>query len=220
MNLIEDAIMKTLENEEDKIQKISSQLRHQVLEPAHEEAKKIIEDAKKKAAQINSRAEKEAEDLIKASRKTIEQDRNVFYSSLQQASKQVIEALRLAIEQNLFNPALQKTLSQTTSNPQIIADLIKAIIKSIEIEGLSADLQAIIPKAVSARDVNALLTEQILKKLKEQSVVLGDLTGGVKVKYANENLTIDVSDETLRDLISRYVRKDFRKLIFGTAGSS
>ena len=57
-----------------------------------------------------------------------------------------------------------------------------------------------------------------MKKLKEHSVVLGDFDGGVKVKYVDKNLTIDVSDETLMDLISRYVRKDFRKLIFGNLG--
>ena len=40
--------MKSLEKSQDKIQKISKQLRHEILEPAQEEAKKIIEDAKKK----------------------------------------------------------------------------------------------------------------------------------------------------------------------------
>lgn len=210
--------MKSLEKGQDKIQKISDQLRREILEPAHDEAKKIIEEAKKKAAHINAEAEKQAEELIHAGRRAIEQERNVFHSSLQQASKQVLEALRQSIEQNLFNDQLNKVLSQSAVNPRVIADLITAIVKAIEKEGISADLSAAIPKAVSTKEVNELLAEDILKRLKEHSVVLGDFAGGAKVKFVDKNLTIDISDEALKDLISRYVRKDFRKMIFGKLG--
>lgn len=208
--------MKSLEKGQDKIQKISDQLRREILEPAQEEAKKIIEDAKRKASHINAEAEKQAEELIHAGRKAIEQERNVFHSSLQQASKQVMEALRQSIEQNLFNDQLHKVLKQASTNPKVIADLITAIIKSIEKEGISGDLSAAIPKTVSAKEVNDFLAENMLKRLKEHSVVLGDFDGGVKVNFRDQNLTIDISDETLMDMISRYVRKDFRKLIFGS----
>ncbi len=210
--------MKTLDKEQDKIQKISEQLRREILEPAQEEARKIIVEAKKKAAQINVEAEKQAEELIQSGRKAIEQERNVFHSSLQQSAKQVIEALRQSIEHNLFNEQLHKIINQATVNPKAIADLIKAITTSIEKEGTAVDLSAIIPKSVSTKEINDLLTDNILKKLKEQSVVLGDFDGGVQVKFLDKNLTLDVTDETLQDLIARYVRKDFRKLIFGTAG--
>ena len=132
--------MKSLEKGQDKIQKISKQLRQEILEPAQEEAKKIIEEAKKKAVHINAEAEKQVEELIHAGRKAIEQERNVFHSSLQQAAKQVIEALRQSIEHDLFNAHLQKMLNQTTVNPKVLADLVSAIVKVIEKDGISADL--------------------------------------------------------------------------------
>lgn len=210
--------MKTLERDQDKIQKISNKLRHEILEPAQEEARKIIEEAKKKANHINSEAEKQAEELIQAGRKAIEQERNVFHSSLQQAAKQVMEALRQSIEHNLFNEELHKILVHATSNPKVIAQLITAIITAIEKEGVSVDLSAVIPKSVSVKEVNDFLTENILHKLKEHSVVLGDFVGGAQVKLINKNLTIDISEDTLMDLIARYLRKDFRKLIFGSTG--
>lgn len=208
--------MKSLEKGQDKILKISEQLKKEVLEPAQEEARKIIEEAKKKASQITAGAEKQAEDLIQSGRKAVEQERNVFYSSLQQASKQVLEALRQSIEHHLFNDELNKLLGQSTTNPKIIVDLITAIIKGMEKEGISGDLSAFIPKTVSPREINELMSQDILKKLKDHSVVLGDFSGGVQVKVVDKNLTIDISEETLIELISRYVRKDFRKLIFGT----
>lgn len=155
--------------------------------------------------------------MIHAGRKAIEQERNVFHSSLQQAAKQVMEALRQSIEHHLFNPHLHKEINQATVNPKVIADLISALVKYIEKEGISGDLSAFIPKTVSTKEINDLLTDEILKRLKEQSVILGDFTGGVQVKFVDKKLTLDITDETLEDLISRYVRKDFRKLIFGNS---
>jgi len=58
--------MKTLEKGQDKIQKISDQLRREILEPAQEEAKKIIEEAKRKASHLNMEAEKQAEEIVHA----------------------------------------------------------------------------------------------------------------------------------------------------------
>lgn len=210
--------MKSLEKGQDKIQKISEQLRFEILEPAQEEAKKLIEEARKKASHIILEAEKQAEELIHAGRKAIEQERNVFHSSLEQSSKQVMEALRQSIEKRLFNDALYKNLRPVVTNPHVIADLISAFIKAIAKYGASADLSAVIAESVSVKEVNELLTDDILKCLKEQSVVLGDFPGGVRIKFIDKNLTVDISEETLVDLLARYVRKDFRKLIFASVG--
>lgn len=208
--------MKTLEKGQDKIKKISEQLRSEILEPAKEEAKKIIQEAEQKADHIIEEAEKHVETLIQAGRKTLEQERHVFHSSLQQASKQSLEALKQAIEHNLFNDQLNTLLNQSTINPRVIADLIAALIKAIEKEGLAGDLSVVVPHTVSTQEVNDLLADGILKRLKDQSVVVGDFKGGVRIKFIDKSLTIDMSDETLKDLISRYVRKDFRKFFFGS----
>lgn len=210
--------MKTLEKGQDKIQKISDQLRKEILEPAQQEAHRIIEEAKKKAVHIHQEAEKNAESLIQSARKANEQERSIFKSSLEQASKQAVGALRQVIEHHLFNEQLDLALKQVTVNPKVIADLITAIVKSIEKEGVSADLSAAIPKSVSAKEVNAYLVDGVLQRLKNESVVLEDFLGGAKVKYLDKNLTIDISETAIKDLLAQYVRKDFRKLIFGNIG--
>jgi V/A-type H+/Na+-transporting ATPase subunit E len=209
--------MKTLEKDKDKIQKISDQLRHEILEPSQIESANIIEEAKKKAAQIIADAEQQAQKLILAGRQQLEQESSVFQSSLQQAAKQSLDALRQSIEHALFNDQLSKILSEATLNPKVIAELISAIVKSIDRDGISGNLSAAIPKAVSVKEVNDLLADGILKRLQAHSVEVGDLTGGAAVKFVDKKLTIDISEETLKDLLSRYVRKDFRKLIFGKA---
>ncbi len=206
--------MKTLEKGQDKIQRICDSLRVETLEPAKIEAGRLIEEAKQKAAQIISEANKEAERLHANARVAIEREHNIFQSSLLQASKQSLEALRQSIEEKLFNDELEEIVRAEMGKPTVIADLVKAMIGAIQDKGIEANLEAVIPNTASPKEVNALLGEQILKKLKGGSVTLGNIGGGAQVKLASQKLTLVMTDEELRKLLAQYVRKDFRKMLF------
>lgn len=206
--------MKTLEKGQDKIQKICDQLKQETIEPAKAEAKKIIEAAKKNAENIIADAEKQAEQIIKQARGQLEQERNVFRSSLHQASKQALESLQQEIEQKFFNDELQKLLEKELSNPKVVADLINALVAALEKEGLQGDLSVIIPKHVSAEEVNLLLLENVRKKLKNKPLELGHFGGGAQVKLHGKKMTLDLTDHAIRELLANYVSKDFRQMIF------
>lgn len=205
---------KTLEKSEDKIQKICNALRKETLDPARLEAEKIIEDAKSRAESIVSDARKQAEKMIASAKDVIDQERNVFHSSLEQAGKQTLEEIRQAVERKLFHDELQGVVEKHTSDPDVIAKIIASLLKAVEKEGISTDLSAVIPESASTEQVNRLLGENILKKLKEKSVTIGDFAGGARVKLIDKKMTIDLSDSALRELLAKYVRKDFRKLLF------
>lgn len=206
--------MKTLEKGPDKIQKIGDKLRHEVIEPAKGEAQQIIEAAQQKASEIIAQAEKQAKELKASAHAQIEQEKNVFHSSMLQASRQSVEALRQTIEHRLFNDQLSTVLKGHMTDPKIIADLINAVVKAIEKEGLGADLSAIIPQAVPAAAVNKLLLQEVLQKLKGETVTLGSFAGGAQIKIEDKQIRIDLTDAAIKELLSNYVRKDFRQLIF------
>jgi V/A-type H+-transporting ATPase subunit E len=90
------------------------------------------------------------------------------------------------------------------------------MIQAIEKDGISTDFSALIPKVASVQELNALLGKSVLERLKEGSVVVGDFAGGAKLKLHDKKMTIDISDSALKELFSRYLRKDFRKLLFGS----
>lgn len=207
--------MRTLEKGQEKIKQICSILKEETLEPAKKQAEEIIENARKQAEEIVREAQKHSETLISETRLAIEQERNVFNSSLQQAVKQSLEALRQNIENNFFNNQLQALIEKDGSKPDLIAKLINAIVNALEKEGVSADLSAIVPKMISPQEINGLLLKDVLNILKEKTVVQGKFAAGAQVRLNQKNITIDMSDEALKDLLSNYVvRKDFRKLIF------
>jgi V/A-type H+-transporting ATPase subunit E len=209
------ATKNTLETGDQKINKICTLLRQDTLEPAKAEAQRMIEEAKRQAEAILETAQRTAEQLRTEARRAIEKERAVFHSALSQATQQSLEALRQAIEKRLFNEELHSLILRQTNDPQIIAKLITAIVHAIDKEGFSGDIHAYISKDVSAEAVCRQLTAQILNKLKDNSVALGDFFGGVKVRLEGKKMTLDISNAEIEDLLRRYVRKDFRELLFG-----
>jgi V/A-type H+-transporting ATPase subunit E len=207
--------MKGTESGKDKVKKICDILRRETLEPAEIEAEQIIRSAKEQADQMIAAAHTEIEGLHLEAHQEIERQRNVFQSSLTQACKQAMEALKQSIEEKLFNQELSRLITKYTQDPKVLAQLVTAIIKGIEKEGAEAVLSVYIPAAVPARSVNMLLVHEVLEKLKEKSVLVGPLTGGIEIKLHKENMTIDISDIALKELVANYIRKDFRELIFG-----
>lgn len=207
--------MKSFDRGQEKIQKICDKLRRETIEPAELEAKKILEEANQKAESLKIQAEHHIEQMIKQARGQMEQERNVFHSSLQQAAKQIIEGLRQEIEQKLFNDQIQQMLEHEMGNPKIVAELLNGMIKAIEKEGLTTDLTAIIPRHLSSEEVSALLIDNVRKRLKGKSLEIGDFAAGAQVKMVGKKMTIDLSEQAIKELLADYMRKDFRRLIFG-----
>lgn len=208
--------MKGTETGKDKVKKICDILRRETLEPAEVEARQIVHSAKEQAEQIVAAARKEAEKLLREAGQEIDRQRNVFQSSLGQACKQAMEALKQGIEEKIFNQELGRLITKHTQDPKVIAQLVTAVVNGIEKEGAEIPLSVYIPATVPARSVNMLLAHEILDKLKEKGVLVGPLTGGIEVKLHKENITIDISDAALKELVANYIRKDFRELIFGS----
>lgn len=206
--------MKTLETGKDKIKKICDLLRHETLEPALEEAHQIVEKAKERAAEIIKEAENQAHQHLQQAKQQIEQERNVFHSSMQQGAKQAIEALKQEIETKFYSQDLQSVLEKNLSDNKTIAQLINGILAALEKEGIGTDLSIVIPKTVSSKEVIALLLDSVKKRLQDRPMELEKFKGGVRVKLEGKRMTIDLSDEAIKELLANYIRKDFRQIVF------
>jgi len=209
--------MKEAETGSERVKKICDVLRRETLEPAKREAEEIILEARRQAESLLEETKKTIEELQGEAREEIERQRNIFQSSLYQACKQALESLRQNIEEKLFNQELARLFAKNMQSPDVIARLINAVVKALEKDGVEADLSVYIPAAVPARTINEMLGKDILDKLKEKSVLVGPLTAGIEVKLHDQNITIDISDTALKELVSRYIRKDFRELFFSNA---
>lgn len=202
----------------ERIQIICEKIRSETLDPAKDQARSIIESAKKEADLIRQQARSDGEKILKDAHKQMEEEKQIFQSSLHQAAKQTIELLKQKIERALFDPALEKWVIAELGNEQAHARLIDVLVKAIEQEGIHTDFAVQIPQHFSADSINAHLSREILNRLKNNSVELTDIEGGVKVKLINQHLTLDISDKTLEEILLTFVHKSFRKVFFHTGG--
>ncbi len=207
--------MRSLEKSQEKMQKICDQIRKDTIEPAKQEAEEMLASARKRAEELIRAGEHQAEKLLELAKKQIAQEQAVFRSSLEQAAKQAVEALRQEVEEKFFSEEISSLLNSRLADPHVIADLINGLVRAIEKEGLSTDFSVVIPKIVSADDISPLLLESVAKRLKESPLQIGSFQGGVQVKLRDKKMILDVSDTVLKGVLSDYVRADFRHLIFG-----
>lgn len=206
--------MENLDTGKDKIKKICEILKTETLTPAKEEAQRILSVAEQEARTIIREAETKAEQILQTAHTKREKERELFDSSMQAACRQSVESLKQDIENKLFNSELSKWIEQQTTDSKVGAKLIETLVAAIEKEGTSADFSALIPVSVPADKVNAVLIKKVLDSLKEKSVTIGAFAGGVQLKLHDKKLTLDLSDEAIKELIGQYIRKDFRALLF------
>jgi len=203
-----------MEKGRDKVKQICDIIRKEAIDPAVIEADTLIDEAKAKAEGIIAKARLDAEEILLKSRHEMEQKEMVFKVSLQQAVKQTLEELRQRVENKFFRDSLTPLIQKEMKDTKVLAQLINAIIKALEKEGISANLSAIIPKEVSARAVNELLLKEVIDRLKQKGVEGGEIQGGVIIKILGEKISLEITDEVLKNLLSQYIRKDFRELFF------
>ncbi len=207
--------MKATDTGKDKVKKICEVLRKETIEPAERESAELLGRTRHEAEAMIQKARQEAEELRAEARKDIERKKAVFEASLKQACQQTLEALRQTIIEKLFNPEIGRLLSQPLQEAKTVARLIEALIAALEKEGVESDLTAYIAASVPPNEVNALIAPKILQRLREKGVLVGTFTGGIQIKLDKDNITLDLSEEALKELVANYTRKDFRTLLFG-----
>lgn len=207
--------METLSNQ-DKVQKICDTIRRDTLLPAELQAQEILKNAESLAAMTLEKARKEAKQLQEQARIEILKDRQAFTSSLHIACKQTLDLFKQKIEKKVFHDGLSEIIEETTKKPEIITRCIEAILDALAKEGIEQDLQLIISKSVSPRDVIAMLVQKAVTVLESSPIQLGSFAGGAKIRIKQQHLTIDVSDIALKELIAGFLREDFRTLVFSS----
>jgi len=207
--------MKGFESGKDKVKEICGLLRKETLEPAQKEAKEIVDAARVRSEEMVAETKRKMAEMHQAAEREIQQKKRVFEASLAQACRQTLEALKGRIEHQFFNPALSHLLTKPLQDAKVVAKIVESVISAIEKDGLEADLTATIASAVSIQEINELLGKKILDRLLEKSVILSTIAGGAQVKIVDKNLTVDLSEEALQELVAEYIRKDFREFVFG-----
>lgn len=206
--------MQSLETGKDKIQKICDAIRKETLEPvkqeaselienAHTMAKKIVEDAEKIALAIKKKTDQEVKDRLKD-----------LETQLAHAAKLSVETLKQKIEHELFSKELGQVVAGQMADKNIIVKLIESFMRSLETQGIEEDFEVVVPKEISAREINGMLAKHVLERMKGHGVQLDGFEGGVKLVMKDRQITIDITNRAVQDLLATFLRRDLRDLVF------
>jgi len=210
--------MKPIDTGKDKVRKICEALRQEALDPARREADEIVAVARSDAKRIIEEAKRKGRRMIEEARKKTEEEYNVFKASVNLACKKSFDTLKQKVEHNLFNTQLAAFIDKPMKDPHVLAKIISAMINGIEEKGDRADLKAVISSSVSPEEVSRELARGVVGRLRSGEVEIGDIAGGVQIKIVDENLTLDMTDETLKAILAEFVREEFRGAIFAETG--
>lgn len=203
-----------METGKEKIDRICALLKEETIKPAQEQVKELLDHARRKAEGIVSDAKNQKESLLIEAEAELAKRKKIFDASLDLGAKNTLEMLRQTIEKNLFTDKIQALVAEKSSEENVIADFIAIVTEAIRNEGLETDLQAHISKGVSRESIIKLLASKVKDQFEKEKVIEGDFAGGAKISLVDQKMTIDLSDEALKELLAEFLQKDFRQIVF------
>lgn len=202
------------ENAQGKIKEICNILKNETIEPAKQQAQEIVENAHLQAKEIIEQAEKKAQNIIVKGKNTLDQEKKTFESALLLAKKQSIAFLQQEIEKNLFNTPLEILTKNALSDLNLLQKIILDIVEVVKKQGLDTSIAVVASKIIDKKKLSDLIGKQIIDTLDKKSIQIGDFGAGVQLKLLDHQITIDITDESVKELIANYIREDFREIIF------
>lgn len=206
--------LKVVDTGNKRVEQICDILKKEIVDVAHKEAQGIVEQAQKQAQAILQAAQAEVAQLQKNAEEERQKARGVFLASLHQAGKQVLASLQDKLENSFFSQELMKISTEALQDPTLLAKLVEALIEAIQKQGLDVDLAVLIGKKVNKEAVQSLLASKILEKVEGKTLQIGEKQSGCVVKMKQQHMSIEMTEETLQEALSDYLKEDVRKMLF------
>lgn len=205
---------------EERLAAICQALRQETLTPAQQEAEALLLAATREAEHIREQAKKDAEELKLYAKREIEKERTLFHSSLQHAAFQALESLKGQIENLLFNKGLNALVNEQFQATESLGSILNALASMMEKEGLSEACDLWIGSHVNKEALLASLAKNALSIFSQDTIRIGSFPQGFRLLIKNKHMSIEVTEESVKELMASVLKRDFRKYLFQEAERS
>lgn len=199
---------------DERLAAICQMIRNETLEPALREAENLKSIAEREAVKIRAEAKQHAERLLHEARKTMEEEREAFTVSLEQAGKKSVELIKQKVERSLFNPALEQLLDREFSDEKKTATILDLVIENLKSQGIDSDISVSVGSKLSKEAIVKQLAKSTIKSLPADGLQISGHPYGLVVKVADKHLCIEITPESIQELMATFLRGDFRKFLF------
>lgn len=180
----------------------AEQERDRILSEARNQAERIVKDAKAKAETIVADAREESELLVSKGKDSLRQAARDILLSLRQALQERMQAVaKAAVASDVDAEALAEMIGQMADRYMESGGAVERI------EALTTDKQA--------DKVRGHLMKKLAKNLQDNATVtpLPNLEGGFKLRFNDDDILYDFSDEALSDALCTFVNPRLAELV-------
>jgi len=195
-----------MSNNKENLEGLVSKLKEQGIGAGEEEKKRIIKAAGEEAAVIKADAEKKAKEIVDEAEKKAAQLENNAQTAIAQASRDMIEATRMAVLnylKSVFTSQSEKLFTQEQYTKELLKAVIQAIPgdKTVKVaDNVAKDMEAFFLK-------EALSEKVVLKPLGEQSAKI------VVESKGREGVQFVMSAQDIEDGLFSLLNKDLLERI-------
>ena len=195
-----------------KLQELTDQLYEQGLSKGREEGERLLREAKEEARQIIALANQQASKTIDDAEKAAAALKAKAESDIQAACRQCIQAAKNDIE-HLLTGALVQT--EALSRPDFLKEIILVVAQRFTAEQAS-DIALLLPASLQS-ELESWVKGELGKTLsrKVSASFSKKISGGFTIGPADGSYFVSLTDETLSELLSEYLRPVTRKILFG-----
>ena len=105
-------------------------------------------------------------------------------------------------------------MAEEFSDEAKTARLLDLLIEELRKEGLDGDVAAWLGSHLSKEKVLKHISQNTLKKIPSGNLLVGENTYGIVLKIVGRHLSIEVTPEGLKEMMSTFLRSDFRSILF------
>jgi V/A-type H+-transporting ATPase subunit E len=209
------------------VQELIDRLSQEGVAEGQQQAEKIVSDAQQKADGIVDSARQQANEILKQAREEAEQFQAAGEDALRLAARDSVRDFAAKVHEGL-RQRLQELVQHQIKEPKLIKRMILAITRKAT-EGLGDEqVEILLPseiiteeearQRIEAGDPDAL-TEFIQGVIGEDlregfTVDLGSQRkGGLTVRVVNQNVEIDLTDDTITALLAKHLLPRYRAIM-------
>jgi V/A-type H+/Na+-transporting ATPase subunit E len=206
------------------------QLRDKGVEAGQREADRLVDEARKMALEIVQKANGEADEMKAKIKKDIEQDKAAAEAALKLAFRDTVLRLKSEITSR-FAAQVQNLVSVTMHDRESLRVLILEVVREIltkDIENQPIEI-LISPEIIRGTEFSenpedpqadplSTLIQQLSSEMLRQEIEIkagGDHTEGIRIRLIDKDLEIELTEQTISDLLLKHILPRFRARLEG-----
>jgi V/A-type H+-transporting ATPase subunit E len=208
------------------VQDLISRIRDEGVESGKQEAGRLVSKAQLQATRLVEDARTEVAELRKKARAEIANEKNASLAALKLAARDTSLQLEADIV-SAFEGYVKRLVSPALRDPELIQALVLVLaghavekfVKDQEIRVFVSDV--LFKEAGESSDLDERTKQAVLgitgEILREgiELIPSSDVAGGARVQLVDENLEVDLTDETVHKVLLKHLLPRFRAILEG-----